>query len=130
MGGSTIRLTTECFDAMELIDLLSKLKHLDYTQKKYHVDRHGEYVQLVFSSKHLPAWMESIASILDEPVKTADQPVNKDVIALTEDFGEIFDHQTLYYHEVDHHRIMAMFWPWSNREWITLKIMILKEDIG
>jgi hypothetical protein len=89
VDGSTIRLTTECFDAMELIDLLSKLKHLDYTQKKYHVDRHGEYVQLVFSSKHLPAWMESIASILGAPVKMADQPVNKDVIALTEDHGNV-----------------------------------------
>jgi hypothetical protein len=128
--GSIILLTIKCFDTMELIDLLAKLKHLNYAQKKYHVDRHGEYVQLVFASKHFPAWMESIAALLGAPVKTADQPVTADVIALTEDFGEIFDHQTLYYCEIDHHRIMAMFWPWSNQESITLKIMILKEDIG
>jgi len=113
---------------MDLIDLLAKLKHLDYAQKKYHVDRHGEYVQLVFSSKDLSAWMASISAILGDPVKTAGQPVNADVTALTRDFGEIFDHQTLYYQTVDHHRIMAMLWPWNNRESITLKIMILKED--
>jgi len=113
---------------MDLIDLLAKLKHLDYAQKKYHVDRHGEYVQLVFSSKHLADWMASIAAILGDPVKIADQPVSADIMALTQDLGEIFDHQTLYYHEIDHHRIMAMLWPWNNGESITLKIMILKED--
>ena len=114
---------------MDLIDLLSQLKHLNYDQKKYHVDRHGEYVQLVFSSKQLPAWMDSMVSILGAPVKTAEQSVSEEVIALTEDFGEIFDHQVLYYREIDHHRIMAMLWPWSNREMITLKIMILKADV-
>jgi hypothetical protein len=113
---------------MDLIDLLAELKHLDYNQKKYHVDRHGEYVQLVFSNTQLPVWMDSITAILGPPVKTADQMVSEEVIALTEDFGEIFDHQTLYYREIDHHRIMAMLWPWSNQESITLKIMILKAD--
>ena len=57
-----------------------------------------------------------------------DQPVTDTIIRLTEDFGEIFDHQTLFYHEIDGQRIMAMFWPWSNQEFITIKLMILTKD--
>jgi hypothetical protein len=110
---------------MELIDLIVKLKHLDYSQKKYHVDRRGEYAQLVFSSRHMKEWLECIAEMLGPPVKTAQQPVSEEIIALTEDFGEIFDHQTLFYREVDRHRVIAMFWPWKDREFTTLKIMVL-----
>lgn len=110
---------------MELIELLAKLNHLEYSQKKYHVDRYGEYAQLVFPHTHLKDWRDAIVEILGEPVKTADQLVSDEIVQLTEDFGEIFDHQTLFYREIGNHRIMAMFWPWSNNESITLKIMIL-----
>ena len=113
---------------MELIDLLSKLKHLEYSQKKYHVDRQGEYAQLVFAYKYMQGWLDSIEEILGKPVKTSHEPVTEEVIRLTEDFGEIFDHQTLFYQENDQQRIIAMFWPWRNKESITLKIMILNKD--
>lgn len=110
---------------MELIELLAKLNHLEYSQKKYHVDRYGEYAQLVFPHDHMPTWLSAVGELLGAPVKTADTPVTDELIQLTEDFGEIFDHQTLFYREIDEHRIMAMFWPWSNNASITLKIMIL-----
>jgi len=112
---------------MELIDLIVKLKHLDYSQKKYHVDRHGEYAQLVFSNSHTQEWLDCISEMLGQPIKTAQQPVSEDIVCLTKDFGEIFDHQTLFYREIDIHRIMAMFWPWKNQESTTLKLMILKK---
>lgn len=110
---------------MELIDLIDQLKHLEYSRKKYHVDRLGEYAQLVFHRRHLPAWLEALAKMMGPPIKTDRQPVTEDIIRLTADFGEIFDHQTLYYREIDGQRIMAMFWPWSDQEAITLKMMIL-----
>lgn len=113
---------------MELIDLIEKLKHLEYSQKKYHVDRHGEYAQLVFSNQHMKEWLECIGDMLGEPVKTAQQPVSEEIIGLTEEFGEIFDHQTLFYREIDSHRVIAMFWPWKDREFTTLKIMVLTEE--
>lgn len=110
---------------MELIDFISKLKHLDYSQKKYHVDGLGEYAQLVFHPRHMSEWLETISALLGPPLKTDRESVSEDIVRLTEDFGEIFDHQTLYYREIDGQRIMAMFWPWQNDEAITLKIMIL-----
>lgn len=110
---------------MELIDLIAKLKHLEYTQKNYHVDSYGEYAQLVFNSRNMDEWLDCINEMMGQPIKTAKQPVTEDIVRLTEDFGEIFDHQTLFYSEIDKHRIMAMFWPWKNQESTTLKIMIL-----
>lgn len=112
---------------MELIDLIAKLKHLEYSQKKYHVDSHGEYAQLVFSNSHMEAWLDCIGGMLGPPIKTAKQPVTEDIVRLTADFGEIFDHQTLFYSEIDMQRIMAMFWPWTNQTSTTLKMMILNK---
>lgn len=112
---------------MELIDLIAKIKHLEYSQRNYHVDCHGEYAQLVFNNRHMDEWLDCIGEMMGRPIKTAKQPVTEDIVRLTEDFGEIFDHQTLFYSEIDMHRIMAMFWPWKNKESTTLKIMILNK---
>jgi hypothetical protein len=111
---------------MELIDIIAKLKHLDYSQKKYHVDRHGEYAQLVFRNDQTKKWLDSVGEVLGPPVKTKDEPVSEKIITLTEDFGEIFDHQTLFYAETSSQRIIAMLWPWQNNELTTLKIMVVK----
>ena len=113
---------------MELIDIINKVSHLECSQKKYHVDTHGEYAQLVFRSDHMDAWQKCILEILGPPLKTAQQPVTDDIVRLTENFGEIFDHQTLFYLELDGQRIIAMFWPWQNQESTTLKVMILNRD--
>ena len=112
---------------MELYDLISNFKHLEYSQKKYHVDSQGEYAQLVFNNTHMDEWLTCVGELLGLPIKTELQPVTDDIVQLTEDFGEIFDHQTLFYRETDTHRIMAMFWPWKNQSSTTLKIMILNK---
>ena len=80
---------------MELYDLISKFNHLEYSQKKYHVDRQGEYAQLVFDNANMDDWLTCIGELLGLPIKTETQPVTDDIVQLTEDFGEIFDHQTL-----------------------------------
>jgi len=110
---------------MELVDIITQVKHLACTQKKYHVDRHGEYAQLVFRNTDLKNWLDKIEAILGTPIKKADQPVTKELVKLTEDFGEIFDHQILFFKEIDDQRVMAMFWPWRNQDMTTLKVMIL-----
>ena len=110
---------------MELIDLLAQLKHLEYSQKKYHVDRLGEYVQLVLKPRHMQVWLDALSDLLGPPIKTDEQPVTENILRITEDFGEIFDHQILYYRDIEDQRLMAMLWPWSSQEAITLKIMIL-----
>jgi len=113
---------------MELYDLIQKFKHLEYSQKKYHVDSQGEYAQLVFDNANMDDWLTCIGELLGLPIKTEAQPVTDDIVHLTEDFGEIFDHQTLFYHEIGTHRIMAMFWPWKDQPSTTLKIMILTKS--
>ena len=109
---------------MELYDFISKFRHLHPSQKKYHVDSRGEYAQLVFDRRDIEAWYQGIEDLLGPPVKSDGQPVTDQLIRLTEDFGEIFDHQTLFCAEQGDQRIMAMFWPWRDSHLVTLKIMI------
>ena len=109
---------------MELYEFISNFRHLRPIQKKYHVDGRGEYAQLVFNRHDIQDWYRCVEHILGPPVKNADQPVSDELLRLTEDFGEIFDHQTLFCLEKNEQRALAMFWPWRDGELVTLKIMV------
>ena len=109
---------------MELVEFISELKHLDFQQKKYHADRLGEYAQLVFSNQEEERWYSQIETLLGPPVKKAGAPVTEELIELTEDYGEIFDHQTLFVKEEKGQRIIAMLWPWQASPFVTLEIAI------
>ena len=109
---------------MELYDFIIEFKHLYPVHKKYHVDAKGEYAQLVFDRRELPKWCQVLEKLLGPPIKIQGQPVSDRLVQLTEDFGEIFDHQTLYCQEKGKQRILAMFWPWRDRDLITLKVMV------
>ncbi len=116
--------------AMELYDLISKLRHLHPIQKKYHVDGRGEYAQLVFDRRDLQDWYRGIEEVLGPPVKAENEPVSDELLRLTEDFGEIFDHQILFCIEKNGQRALAMFWPWRDRHLVTLKLMVSREGKG
>jgi hypothetical protein len=109
---------------MKLHDVISKFRDLQPCQKKYHVDRQGEYARLVFERRDMTAWYQALQDLLGPPVKTESQPVTDELIQLTRDFGEIFDHQTLFCMEKQNQRILAMFWPWRDNQRVTLKIMV------
>ncbi len=109
---------------MKLFDFISNFRHLHPSQKKYHVDSRGEYAQLVFDRRDFQEWYRGVEDMLGPPVKTEDQPVTDELVRLTEDFGEIFDHQTLFCVEKNDQRILAMFWPWRDSHLVTLKIMV------
>ena len=109
---------------MKLTDFISKFENLHPFQNKYHCDRRGEYAQLIFNHRDLPQLYQIIQDMLGSPVKTEDQPVTDELVRLTEDFGGIFDHQTLFWMEKANQRILVMFWPWRDGHRVTLKIMV------
>lgn len=109
---------------MGLYEFISQFKHLYPVEKKYHVDSRGEYAQLVFDSRDLPNWYQVLVKLMGPPLKAKGQPVTDELARLTEDLGGIFDHQTLFCLEKEHQRVLAMFWPWRNRDLITLKVMV------
>ncbi len=109
---------------MKLHDLISTFQDLELHQQKYHFDSRGEYAQLVIDHRDWPQWYQRIQDLLGPPIKTEDQPVTDELVRLTEDFGEIFDHQTLFCVERENRRILAMFWPWRDSDRVTLKLMV------
>ena len=112
---------------MELIDLIYEMKDLRTHSRSYHVDDQGEYGELVIFSEDLPQWASAIAHHLGEPVKTPEDPVTPSLTALTEPFGELFDHQTLYLKETPGLRILAMIWPWRDNLHTTVKLIFQRE---
>ena len=111
---------------MELVEFISELKHLDFQQKRYHADRLGEYAQLVLRDQEEDHCRRLIKKLLGPPVKKAGAPVTDELVYLTKDLGEIFDHQTLFVKEENGYRIIAMLWPWQTSPFVTLEIAISK----
>ena len=111
---------------MELVDLVNDVKALRTHSRTYHVDDLGEYGELVFFSEDLPEWEASLQRHLGPPVKAKLQPVTPELKAVTEPFGELFDHQTLYLKETSGTRMIAMLWPWRDNIHTTLKLIFQK----
>jgi len=60
-------------------------------------------------------------------VKPAGQKTTPQDFALTVNYGEVNDNQTLFYKAFEEKSIIAIFWPWKDMMHVTLKIICLKE---
>lgn len=112
---------------MELVDFITEVKDLRIHSRSYHVDDRGEYGELVFFSEDLADWEAMLEKHFGSPVKKPDQPVTDELMQLTEAFGELFDHQTLYLKQEPRTTILAMLWPWRDMSHTTLKLIFQRE---
>jgi len=72
--------------------------------------------------KEVDAWRSKLALILGEPIKDVGCRPSKDHIKITEKYGGIWANQTLYMKNFGEYSVVAMFWPWSDNMYVTLKI--------
>lgn len=107
---------------MKIIEIIEKFSRLGIYEKREVGDN---YIELVFYNTEIAEWNKIFTDILDPAIKPAGVKPNKDVQNLTEDFGGIYEEQTLYKKEFENTTIIAMFWPWQNDVNTTLKVIAL-----
>ncbi len=107
---------------MTLKEIVEKFKELNVYEQRSVSD---EYVELVFYSKEIDKWNKALVDILGPALKPAGVEPTKDDQDLTEDYGGIFGNQTLFKKEFDGVTVLAMFWPWQNGTYTTLKAALL-----
>ncbi len=86
-----------------------------------------DYLEIVFLNKEFSNWDKALSGILGPAVKPAGQAPTSEDDALTSEFGGIFDNQTLFKKDMDGKCVIAMFWPWQDKEHTTLKMALLKK---
>lgn len=109
---------------MELKEVIAKCSDLEVQEER---SLNDGYVELVFFTKDQDAWSKALAQDLGEPIKPAGVEPSKEQSALTEAYGGVFANQTLFNKDFNGTRILAMFWPWQDKEHTTLKLALLKK---
>jgi len=101
-----------------LREIVEKFDKLDIYEKRSITDK---YCELVFYSKDTKKWSEILAGFLGQAVKPAGEEPTKDDLLLTKGYGGIHKNQTLFKKELGNAVIIAMFWPWQDGTFTTLK---------
>ena len=78
-------------------------------------------------ARDIDAYNKVVADILGSPVKPAGVKPTKSDKHLARDYGGIQKNQTLFKKVVDGSTIIAMFWPWRDQTYATLKMAVLRE---
>ncbi len=109
---------------MTLKDITERFSNLSIYEQR---DISDDYDELVFYTKEVDQWNKLFTDILGPPLKPAEAKPTKDDLRLTKYYGGIDRNQILFKKEFDDVTVMAMFWPWSDKEHTTLKIIFLKK---
>ena len=81
-----------------------------------------ERFEVVFYTDEAEKWISVLQSVLDAPLKVVGEKPTKEHLAITDDFGSIYSNQTLFKKEFEDHAVIAMFWPWQDARFTTLKV--------
>lgn len=104
---------------MNLKEIIDKCSMLNVHEVRHITDK---YVELVFYNRTLDEWNKIFSDIFGLPKKPAGAKPSKDDLDLTEDYGGIRVNQTLFRKEFNGFTVMAMYWPWQDNVYTTLKM--------
>jgi len=107
-----------------LKEIIGKFAALSVHERRSITD---EYCELVFYSKDIDEWNKVFTGIFGHAIKPAGTRPTKDDLRLTEDYGGVHNNQTLFKKEFGSAMVIAMFWPWQDKTFTTLKVAVLKK---
>jgi len=99
--------------------ILEKCKHLTISERRV---SSPDYEEWIVYAKDMEHWNAIFTDIFGPAIKKAGAKTTQENFALTVDHGGIFDEQTLFHCMHEDKSIIAMFWPWKDREHVTIKV--------
>ncbi|MBP7088320.1 MAG: hypothetical protein KBB01_03370 [Candidatus Omnitrophica bacterium] len=109
---------------MNLREIIEKSNKLKIYEQRCLSD---EYYEAVIYSQDLGEWYKIFTAILGPAAKPEGTKASKQDQDLAKDYGGIFDNQTLFKKEEENAMVIAMFWPWQNKIYTTIKIAFLEK---
>ena len=105
-----------------LKEIIEKFSTLNVYEKRCVTDK---YCELVFYTKDIDKWDKIFTEIFGQAIKPAGTKPTKDDLRLTQDYNGVNTNQTLFKQEFGATMAIAMFWPWQDGIFTTLKIAVL-----
>ena len=109
---------------VDIKDIIEKCKEFEVYQQRMVSDN---YTEIVMYTREIFKWSVFFNEMLGDPLSPAGIKPTAEDMALTKDYGGIFDDQTLYKKDFPEGTVIAMFWPWQDGKRITVKIIVLKK---
>ncbi|MCP4649363.1 MAG: hypothetical protein GY853_04670 [PVC group bacterium] len=108
---------------MVLLDIMHKCRNLELFQKRTSTDEH---VEVVVFNKDMEEWIRIFSEELGQAVKPAGaSPTSRD-LELTSAYGGIRGEQSLFEKRSDDSVVIALFWPWQDKQHTTIKMFNLR----
>jgi hypothetical protein len=109
---------------LKIKDIMERCSKLDISEQRSMSD---DYSELVFFNKELEEWDKAFKEMFGPAKKPAGTEPSEEDQAITEEYGGIFENQTLFKKDLDDSVMIAMFWPWQDGVHTTLKIASIKK---
>ena len=106
-----------------LKNIMEKCSALNIHEKRKETD---EYCEIVFHTNETNQWEEIFTDLFGPAVKMKKAKPTKEDEDITEKYGGIYVGQTLFKKEDNGSTIIAMFWPWQDNTYTTLKVALVK----
>jgi len=104
---------------MTLNDIIEKFGDLKFAERR---EMTNDYAEFVLLNTEMDAWIQFFIEELGPAVKPEGAKPTEEDLALTKEYGGIYNGQTLFKKDFDDHHMLAMIWPWGDHKHITLKI--------
>ncbi len=108
-------------------DILEQVRALEVREQRALSEN---YFEAVIFNRDLDRWSQQLAVHLGEAAKPAGKSPSREVKVLTEPFGGIRKEQTFFYKAFEAYAVVAMFWPWGDKQHSTLKMWINAPSAG
>lgn len=105
---------------MTFEELLEKFRNIKCEETRAHQDH---YCEVVVSTATLPSAVSILQSYFGSPLKPAGTKPSKEAESHANPYGGVMGNQTLYFHQSETTRELALLWPWENGTSVTLKII-------
>ena len=83
----------------------------------------ASFIEIVLYRKNLPEWLAALEGLMGPPVKAEGEKPDKKATRLAEPYGGVWVDQILFHSQGADGQIVAMFWPWQDKNHITLKVI-------
>ena len=109
-------------EVLMLTQLDHKFMSLNISKKR---KTSATYREIVFFNKDVKKWNRILSGKLGAPIKSKWNGYDKSLERLTRKFGGIRKGQTVYIKVYDDFSIVAMIWPWKDKQHSTLKLSLI-----
>lgn len=107
---------------MVLNEIVERSKALGVYEKRTATDI---YYEVVFYTKDTREWEKVLAGILGAAAKPPAVKPTKEDARITQEYGGIYQGQTLFRKQCGDSTVIAMFWPWQDGAHTTLKVALV-----